>query len=1181
MAGPQRVFVSHTSELRRFPAGRSFVAAAEAAVTRAGDAVTDMAYFPARDVRPADYCQARVRECDVYVGVIGLRYGSPVRDRPEMSYTELEFDAATRAGLPRLIFLLDEEAVLPIPAAQLLDSDPDRQARQWAFRGRLQATGIMTATVATPEQLEMELLDALRSLKSVTQAKLDHLATADRQKIIAQVKRQEAHSWCEQVLSGMRVDFWEADWQQQLHSVMDTPQSLVLTARGGSGKSVLAAHLVRHLLQQDPSSCPIVLYRSDDLREGAKGIRKLLGAESPEAIMQYVETTRAMNHRLLFVIDGLDAMIGPASTKIIADMLQELADTSCLLVTCRTELWEHAFSHLSIQRQQVLPLPQEIVRRVLLRNTPFNQWQLPVLRIPFYLDAALTLSRYLMDLPSTETGLLRGLWNYYREPPSSPMPRWYSFEPLLTRLAELQLAEMSYEVSRPSLLAALRGMDGAAEAVARLEGAGILWRQAAGADVTVRLSHDLLDCFNMTRLLIDGDDARRKRQKVYQRAADGVGWPLLAMLVQVTHDGSNDPVLREVFTELLKILDRKRWDDMWMARSWAATYVLRSKITSLMPLVLECLDGQQVASLHPQDPSGGSRLDPDPSITQESASSLASAFDAIDDWTSADPGRAIPVLSRGLGRWHLRKRFVEALAKYKDPASLEALTVFARNQLHQGADPDLLGVVAEALGRMGTAFVGERREACVSIIDDILEYPALSPQARRAAIESKNLLTYPIVQDVPDIDETEIIASLNPFDQERQSYSDWRIIQRYADYAYNRIMREQLSRPLLDALLKAFTHEQLFARIPVARCLGQADHPAARSALLAEVLRPSLSWDIQQACIDALNMQISNAPGALRPLRRWQVLDAAHQAAYSSLPAARKLFDLVAESNATGEALVTRGAFEILPVSSMDTVSTTAIFLMPPAEASVPGWIHDLVNPDDYAVAGEGWEPKYRIASISRSSAHELRITLAETTWEEGASFHIAMRRQASHPWENADRILSAWLTEAVSIPGVVSIHCIVITRDRKVVETLRPAESLYAPGLWSMSFEEQVTTADLQPENHDAATAAGLRGFAEEFGLSADSCHITIISAGIEFPIVNAVLFAIIEANKTSEDFRRAFDRLKEENDTEIDAINFFDATPIHLRSAIDRADLHPTSAIRALILSRQLGRLNGMHLG
>ncbi len=170
MAGPRRVFLSHTSELGQFPARRSFVAAAQDAVTRAGDAVTDMKYFTARDEQTAGYCQARVRDSDVYVGLIGLRYGSPVKDRPQVCYTELEFEAATEAGLPRLVFLLDEQAALPIPAAQLMDDDPDRRARQRAFRDRLRNAGILVAKVATPDQLEVELLQALQETRPVSAA---------------------------------------------------------------------------------------------------------------------------------------------------------------------------------------------------------------------------------------------------------------------------------------------------------------------------------------------------------------------------------------------------------------------------------------------------------------------------------------------------------------------------------------------------------------------------------------------------------------------------------------------------------------------------------------------------------------------------------------------------------------------------------------------------------------------------------------------------------------------------------------------------------------------------------------------------------------------------------------------------------------------------------------------------
>ena len=72
--GPWRVFLSHTSELRAYPSGGSYVDKAERAVIASGHVPVDMHDFPSIDEVPAQVCIDRVNGCDVYVGVYGTRW---------------------------------------------------------------------------------------------------------------------------------------------------------------------------------------------------------------------------------------------------------------------------------------------------------------------------------------------------------------------------------------------------------------------------------------------------------------------------------------------------------------------------------------------------------------------------------------------------------------------------------------------------------------------------------------------------------------------------------------------------------------------------------------------------------------------------------------------------------------------------------------------------------------------------------------------------------------------------------------------------------------------------------------------------------------------------------------------------------------------------------------------------
>ena len=187
-----------------------------------------------------------MRGCDVYVGLLGTRYGSSVRNMPKVSYTELEFRAATEEGLDRLVFLLDTGAAdVGIPLSALLDRKFG--ARQDAFRRRVQDSGLTTQSFASPAALGQLVERSLRDLADT------------RRRIGSGIAREQVPAEPQPVRASKFVNpppatapAWFADRQVEtglLAKYVTDPgiRLVMVTGRGGIGKTALVCRLLKGL----------------------------------------------------------------------------------------------------------------------------------------------------------------------------------------------------------------------------------------------------------------------------------------------------------------------------------------------------------------------------------------------------------------------------------------------------------------------------------------------------------------------------------------------------------------------------------------------------------------------------------------------------------------------------------------------------------------------------------------------------------------------------------------------------------------------------------------------------------------------------------------------------------------------------------------------------------------------
>lgn len=167
---PWRIFVSSTKE-DLLP----YRQAVEDALTGMELVPLSMKYFVSAPENTIDASLSAVRRSQLYIIIVGMRYGSIVEGVGK-SYTELEYDEAVNNKLPILAFIIDEESCPVLP--KFVDTG-DKAEKLAAFKEKLKASHLVSY-FKSPDDLKLLVSRSVQ--KTVEKISEDQIKKIDSSK---------------------------------------------------------------------------------------------------------------------------------------------------------------------------------------------------------------------------------------------------------------------------------------------------------------------------------------------------------------------------------------------------------------------------------------------------------------------------------------------------------------------------------------------------------------------------------------------------------------------------------------------------------------------------------------------------------------------------------------------------------------------------------------------------------------------------------------------------------------------------------------------------------------------------------------------------------------------------------------------------------------------------------------
>lgn len=197
--------------------------AIQTAITNCDAVAYGMERFVPAPIRPLDRCYEEIAGSQIYVLLLGHRYGEIDSDTGK-SYTELEYIKAKEMGLPILAFLLDTDAVGA--PAKFRESDAQYEALL-KFKDELKNTKELTIGYFSSEQ---DLLEkATRAITETVRRLQSEIKTVDDFSIGAKlfakfIKRPERYKDTETILR-VRMDgkYGDARLREEVYEAFNMP----------------------------------------------------------------------------------------------------------------------------------------------------------------------------------------------------------------------------------------------------------------------------------------------------------------------------------------------------------------------------------------------------------------------------------------------------------------------------------------------------------------------------------------------------------------------------------------------------------------------------------------------------------------------------------------------------------------------------------------------------------------------------------------------------------------------------------------------------------------------------------------------------------------------------------------------------------------------------------------------